>query len=72
MDIADYHIFINLLVNYIKNNFVEYRQLVLIFALVITATLFSFFSALQKNIQFFVQEYIIEHYCSKKRENNKT
>ena len=44
MDIANYYIFINLLVNHIKNNFVEYRQFVLTFALVRTAILFSLFS----------------------------
>ena len=37
--------FINLFVNHIKSNFFEYRQFVLIFALIKTATLFSLFSA---------------------------
>ena len=52
MDIVDYHIFINLLVNYIRNNFVEHRQFALFFALVRTAILFSFFFCAKKNIQF--------------------
>ena len=34
MDIVVYHIFINILLNHIKNNVVKYRQFVLIFALV--------------------------------------
>ena len=46
MDIADYHIFMNLFISHIRNNFVEYRQYVLIFALVRTATLFMIFSTL--------------------------
>ena len=47
MDIVSYkyHIFVYLFVNHIKN-IAEYRQLVLMFALVRTANLFSFFSAL--------------------------
>ena len=28
MDIVGYHIFINILVNHIKNNFVEHRQFI--------------------------------------------
>ena len=40
MDIGSYHIFINLLVKHIKNNFVKYRQFVLIFTLVKTAIFF--------------------------------
>ena len=43
MYIVGYHIFINLLVNHIKNNSVKYRQFVLIFTLVNAAMLFSFF-----------------------------
>ena len=39
-----YHIFINLLVNHTKNNFVKYRQFDLIFALVRTAILFTIIS----------------------------
>ena len=46
MDIVGYHIFINLLLNHIKNNVVKYRQFVLIFDLVKTAILFRFFSTL--------------------------
>ena len=46
MDTIGYHIFINLLVNHIKNNLIAYRQFVLIYTLVRTAVLFSFFSAL--------------------------
>ena len=46
MDIVDYHIFMNLFVSHMKNNFVEYRQYVLIFALVRTVTLFMIFSML--------------------------
>ena len=42
MGIVDYHIFINLLVNYIINNFFEYRKSVLIFAPVRTTILFRF------------------------------
>ena len=42
MDIVDYHIFINPLVNHIKNRFVYHRHL--IFALVRTAILFKMFS----------------------------
>lgn len=47
MDIVSYkyHIFVYLFVNHIKN-IAEYRQLVLMFALVRRAILFSFFSAL--------------------------
>ena len=47
MDIISYkyHIFVYLFVNHIKN-IAEYRQLVLMFALVRRAILFSFFSAL--------------------------
>ena len=45
MDIVDYHIFINLLVNHIKIIFVEYRQY-LIFALVRTPILLKLFSTL--------------------------
>ena len=43
MDIGGYHIFINLFVDHIKNYFFEYRQFVLIFTLVRTVILFSFF-----------------------------
>ena len=53
MDIVDYHIFINLLVNHIKMNFVEYRQFVIIFALVYYFVQ-VFFCAI-KNETFFVQ-----------------
>ena len=41
MDIVGYHILINLLVKHIKDNIIEYRQLVLIFGLVRKAILFS-------------------------------
>ena len=36
MDLG-YHIFINLLVNHVKNSFIKYRTFILIFALVRTA-----------------------------------
>ena len=68
MYIVGYHIFINLLVNHIKNNSVKYRQFVLIFTLVNTAMLFSFFFC-AVNIIFFVQQYIIEDYSPKKMDN---
>ena len=68
MYIVGYHIFINLLVNHIKNNSVKYRQFVLIFTLVNTAMLFSFFFC-AINIIFFVQQYIIEDYSPKKMDN---
>ena len=42
MDLVDYHIFINLLANHIRNNFVKYRQFIFIFAQVRTAILFRF------------------------------
>ena len=41
MDIVGYHILINLLVKHVKDNIIEYRQLVLIFGLVRKAILFS-------------------------------
>ena len=53
MNIVAYHIFINLLVNHVENNFVEYRQFVLIFALVRTAILFRFFPRYKRLIFFF-------------------
>ena len=47
VDIVCYHIFINLLVNHIyKNNFVECRKFILIFALIRTAISITFFSML--------------------------
>ena len=57
MDILSYQIFINLLVNHIKYDFVKYRQFILIFALARTAILFRFlfFSRCKKLIHFFVQ-----------------
>ena len=68
MYIVGYHIFINLLVNHIKNNSVKYRQFVLIFTLVNTAMLFSFFFC-AINIICFVQQYIIEDYSPKRMDN---
>ena len=44
MDIVGYQVFINLFVDRIKNYFVKYRQFVLIFTLVRTVILFSFFN----------------------------
>lgn len=43
MGTVGYPIFIDLLANHIKNNFVEYRQFALLFALFRTAILFTFF-----------------------------
>ena len=43
MDIVGYQVFINLFVEHIKNYFVKYRQFVLIFTLVRTVILLSFF-----------------------------
>ena len=37
------HIFVNIIVNYVNNNFVEYRQFILILPLVRTAFFFIFF-----------------------------
>ena len=68
MYIVGYHIFINLLGNHIKNNSVKYRQFVLIFTLVNTAMLFSFFFC-AINIICFVQQYIIEDYSPKRMDN---
>ena len=48
VNIVGYHIFINLLVNHIKNNFVEYREFVLIFSLIRTVILFLFFKRFKK------------------------
>ena len=53
IDIVGYHIFINLLVNYIRNIFVKYR----IFALVKTAILSKFVSSFFHAIIFFIQRY---------------
>ena len=41
--IVGYHIFINRLVNLIKNSFLKYRQFILVFVLVRTATLLKKF-----------------------------
>ena len=54
VDIVSYHNFINLLVNHRKNNFVKYKQIISIFALVRTAVCSNFFSR-YKRITFFVQ-----------------
>ena len=53
MDITGYHIFINLLVNYMKTNFVKYRQFISNFALVRTAILFTIFFPHYKKLNFF-------------------
>ena len=50
MDITDYYMLINLLVNPIKNNFMEIRQFVLIFVLIKTAILFTFFNPKNNSI----------------------
>ena len=57
MDIVHYHIFINLLVNHIKNNFIEYREFVLIFAIVRTAILFRYLFLFHTKKNFFDQKY---------------
>ena len=54
IDIAGYHIFINLLVKYIKNNIVEFEKFLLTLALVTAAILFTVFTTLQKII-FFIE-----------------
>ena len=58
-DIVGYHNFINLLVNYTKNNFVKYRPFVLVFSLVRTAYFVHNFSDiiifLFNNIRFFLK-----------------
>ena len=59
MDIVDYQIFLNLLVNHIKNGFVEYRQFCLIFTLIRTAFFLILFERYEK-YYFFVQQYIRE------------
>ena len=46
IDIVGYHIFINLFINHVKNNFVKYQQFILIFALVKTDVLFKIFYTL--------------------------
>ena len=43
IEIVDYHIFVNLLVNHIKTIFVQYIQFILIFTLIRTVILFRFF-----------------------------
>ena len=48
-NVVGYHIFINLLFNHRKFNFVEYRQFVWVFTLVGTPVLFSFFQCNKKN-----------------------
>ena len=52
MAIVGYHIFINLLVNHIKNSIVKYRQFILIFALVKTvifSTIYINFCSIQNS-----------------------
>ena len=41
------HIFVNMIVNYVNNNFVEYRQFILILPLVRRATFSQFFNAIK-------------------------
>ena len=64
MDIAGFYIFINLLINYIKNDFVKYKQFILIFPLVRTAILFAIFFHIIKNKIFFFNN-IIGDYSQK-------
>ena len=60
MDITDYYMLINLLVNPIKNNFMEIRQFVLIFVLIKTAILFTFFNPKSSSIFWsIIQHWII-------------
>ena len=69
MDIVDYHIFINLLVNHIKNNFIEYREFVLIFAIVRTAILFRYLFLFHTKKKFLIRN-IIEDYSPKWKTKN--
>ena len=50
MDRVDYQIFVNLLVNHITNNVVEYRQFILIFEISRNSCFFHhFFHAIKNN-----------------------
>ena len=64
MDVVNYNIFINLLVNHTKIIFVKYRQLFLIFTQVRTAILFRLLFLRYK--KFFLFNNIIEN-CSPNR-----
>ena len=72
-NVVGYHIFINLLFNHRKFNFVEYRQFIWVFVLVGRPILFSFFQCNKKNIcsNFFVHQYEIKDYRPNKMENKK-
>ena len=70
MDLVDYHIFINLLANHIRNNFVKYRQFIFIFAQVRTAILFRFLFFLTLYF-FFVLFFLLNDKINCKMENRK-
>ena len=58
MDLVDYNIFINLHLNRKLNNFAKYRQFVIIFALLKTATFPHY-----KEITFCLGNNLIDDYC---------